>query len=183
MKCKFLILPLLFIAGSIVAQVPKVEVPAAVKDAASTVAAAGDAAYLAAKEAFNKIVKDIPFAYGSAELKLGDPKYMVAGVNLDQFMKNTLIPALAKLVSLLPAGKVVNVEGNACKTGSEEASDGFVGNIALSQQRAESVKQYILDNSKIDGSRLKVVARGSSSPKAGTDPAAVKNCRVSLKVE
>lgn len=146
-------------------------------------AATGNVAYVAAKEAFNKTVKDIPFPYNSAELNLGDPKYTVAGVNVGDFIKNTMIPALAKVVELAPADKQVTVTGHASQRGSEEATEGFQGNIALSRARAEAVVKYITANSSLPASRFKVVPAGSSKTLEGVDPASDKNCRVSIKME
>lgn len=146
-------------------------------------AATGNVAYTAAKAAFNKAVKDIPFPYNSAELDLGDPRYKVAGVNVGEFMKRTVIPALVKVIELAPADKQVTVTGHASGKGSEEASEGFQGNIALSRARAEAVVAYLTANSSLPPARFKVAAAGSSQPLPGTDPASDKNCRVSLFME
>lgn len=151
--------------------------------AVSKVSETGDIAYKAAKEAFNRVVKDIPFEYASSDLKLNDPKYSIAGIDIDTFMKKTLIPALVKLVSLLPADKQVTIAGHACRDGSEEASGSYQGNIALSRARAQAMADYIISNSDIKSSRLKVVGNGSSTPKAGSDPASHKNCRVSIFID
>lgn len=155
----------------------------AAKKAESVVDQAGDAAFIAARDAFRKAVKDIPFAVNSADLSLDDPAYKVAGVSVDQFMKTVLIPALVKVVAVLPADKKVSITGHASATGSEEAAGSFVGNIALSQMRAEAVVAYIVKNSQVDKSRLKVVAKGSSAPVSGSDPKSAKNCRVSLDIQ
>ena len=146
-------------------------------------AAVGDVAAAAAKTAFNNTVKDIPFAYNSSELNLSDPKFNVAGVNIDTFMKNTLIPALVKLVDLLPADKQVTVTGHASKRGTEEATESFQGNIALSKARAEALVQYITANSSLKAERFTVVAAGSSRTLPNEDPASEKNCRVSMLME
>ncbi len=164
-------------AGTALAQLPGAD---ALKQKA---AGAGGAAYLAARTAFNKAVKDIPFAYNSAELNLDDPKYTVAGVNVGEFMKKTVIPALVKAVELAPADKQVTVTGHASKRGTEEPSGSFQGNTALSKARAEAVVKFIMANSSLPASRFKVVAAGSSEPLAGTDPASDKNCRVSLELQ
>jgi outer membrane protein OmpA-like peptidoglycan-associated protein len=155
----------------------------AVKQAESVVDQAGDAAFIAARDAFRKAVKDIPFAVNSSELSLNDPSYQVAGISVDQFMKTVVIPALVKLVAVLPADKKVSITGHASATGSEEAAGSFIGNVALSQKRAEAVVAYIVKNSQIDQNRLKVVAKGSSSPVAGVDAKSAKNCRVSLDIQ
>lgn len=170
---------ILFFAVSISAQikVPKVEVKV------PKVEGVGDAAFKMAKDEFKKVVKDIPFQVNSSELKLNDPKYSVAGIDIDTFMKKTLIPALSKLINVLPADKKVRIDGHASSTGSEQATDNFIGNIALSKARAEAVLDYILANSQIDKNRCKIIANGSSKPLSGIDSANEKNCRVSLDIE
>ena len=176
-KVSLLIAVSVLAAGAALAQLPGAD---ALKQKA---AGAGGAAYTAAKAAFNKAVKDIPFAYDSAELNLDDPKYKVAGVNVGEFMKKTVIPALVKAVELAPADKQVTVTGHASKRGTEEPSGSFQGNTALSRARAEAVVKYITANSSLPESRFKVVAAGSSEPLTGTGPASDRNCRVSLELQ
>lgn len=142
-----------------------------------------DPLYVAARTQFKKVVKDIPFDYKSSELKLNDPKYSIAGVNIDTFMKTVLIPALSKLINVLPTDKKVVIDGHASAKGTEEASDDFEGNIALSKARADSVLNYILDNSQIDRNKLKVRANGSSKTLSGVSGTSDKNCRVSMDIE
>lgn len=177
MKKTSMIAVLLLLAGTAGAQLPGAD---ALKAKA---AATGNVAYVAAREAFNKAVKDIPFPYNSSELNLGDPKYSVAGVNLDEFMKKTVIPLLVKAVELAPADKQVTITGHASKRGTEEASGTFMGNTALSKARAEAVVKYITANSSLPEGRFRVVAAGSSQTLSGQDPASDKNCRVSIKME
>ena len=166
-----------FLSVSASAQLPNM------KDLKSKAAATGNVAYEAAKTAFNKAVKDIPFPYNSDKLELGDPKYKVAGVSVDEFMKKTVIPALVKVVELAPADKQVTVTGHASKRGTEEPSGSFMGNAALSKARAEAVVKYITANSNLPESRFKVVAAGSTELLAGVEPGSDKNCRVSIKME
>lgn len=142
-----------------------------------------DPVYIAARSEFKKVVKDIPFDYKSSELKLNDPKYTVAGYNIDDFMKKVLIPALSKLINVLPTDKKVVIDGHASARGSEQASGSFEGNIALSQARADAVLNYILANSQISKTKLKTRANGSSKTLTGTDPASNKNCRVGMDIE
>lgn len=177
----------LLLAGPVCAQNPMAKVKDLKKKAAAAaetaVAQTGDIAYKAAREAFNKTAKDIPFPYNSAELNLSDPKVTIAGVNVDTFMRNTLIPALTKLVGLLPADKQVTVTGHASKRGTEEPSGTFQGNIALSKARAEALVKYITANSSLPAERFRVAAAGSSQPLPDADPASEKNCRVSMMLE
>jgi outer membrane protein OmpA-like peptidoglycan-associated protein len=151
--------------------------------ASSAVSQAGDAAFKAAKDEFNKLMKDIPFAYNSSELRLNDPSYSVAGISIDAFMKNTVIPALVKVISLLPADKQVTVIGHASRDGTEEPSGAFQGNVALSKARAEAMVKYIIRNSNLKADRFKIVAAGSTRTLPGVDPADTKNCRVSIVIE
>ena len=174
MKKLLSILALLVIGSAAFAQisVPKVETPKV-----------EDPIYTAARSEFKKVVKDIPFEYKSSELKLNDPKYSVAGYDIDTFMKKVLIPALSKLINVLPTDKKVVIDGHASAKGSEDASGDFQGNIALSKARAESVLNYILANSQIDRNKLKIRANGSSKPLSGVSSASDKNCRVSMDIE
>lgn len=171
----------LLMSGSVMAQMP--DAAALKKKASAAAASTGDVAYKAARAAFNKAVKDIPFGYNSAELNLDNPSYKVAGVNVSDFMKKTVIPALVKVLELAPADKQVTVTGHASKRGPEEAAGTFQGNTALSKARAEAVVKFITANSSLPESRFKVVAAGSTQPLKGGDPAAEKNCRVSIVLE
>ncbi len=177
MKIINAIAAVMFLSVSASAQLP------GAKDLTAKAAATGNVAYEAAKAAFNKAVKDIPFPYNSDKLELGDPKYKVAGVSVDEFMKKTVIPALVKVMELAPADKQVTVTGHASKRGTEEPSGSFIGNTALSKARAEAVVKYITANSSLPESRFKVVAAGSTELLAGTAPDSDKNCRVSIKME
>lgn len=89
-----------FLAVSAQAQLPGAD--SLKQKAAAAASETGGVAYTAARAAFNKAVKDIPFAYNSSELNLDDPNYKVAGVNVSEFMKKTVIPALVKVVELAP---------------------------------------------------------------------------------
>lgn len=142
-----------------------------------------DPLYTAARSEFKKVVKDIPFEYKSSELKLNDPKFSVGGYDIDTFMKKVMIPALSKLINVLPTDKKVVIDGHASAKGTEEASGDFEGNTALSKARAESVLNYILANSQIDRNKLKVRANGSSKPLSGVSSTSDKNCRVSMDIE
>jgi len=137
----------------------------------------GDAATKLAISEFKKIAQDIPFDYKSADLALTDPKYSVAGYNIDAFMKQVLIPALAKLVAALPIDKKVVIDGHA----SEVGSDGY--NVALSKERAEAVLQYILKNSSLDKSKFKIKASSFHKQLPNVDSKDNKNCRVSFDIE
>ena len=143
----------------------------------------GDAAFAPIKAEFAKVVKPIPFAYKSSALKLKDPKYKVAGVDVDTYMKKIVIPALSKAINALPSGRKCVIVGHASTKGPEGAENGKKGNVALSQERADAVLEYIQKNSSIDSSKLTTRANGSSTPLAGTDGKSDKNARVELILE
>lgn len=177
MKTLSVIAAVVFLSVSASAQLP------GAKDLKAKAAATGNIAYEAARTAFNKAVKDIPFPYNSDKLDLGDPKYKVAGVSVDEFMKKTVIPALVKVIELAPADKQVTVTGHASRRGTEEPSGSFMGNTALSKARAEAVVKYLTANSNLPESRFKVAAAGSAELLPGVEPGDDKNCRVSIKME
>ncbi|TAK85237.1 MAG: OmpA family protein [Aquabacterium sp.] len=67
-----------------------------------------------------------------------------------------------------------NVEGHADPRGMHDA------NLSLSQQRAESVRNYLIVAHSIDAKRLKAVGKGDSEVLNAKDPAAVENRRVTI---
>lgn len=132
--------------------------------------------------AFKSAAKDIQFMLNSANLQLDNPEYKVNGVNMDKFMKTTLLPALKKLDKILPAGQKVYIIGHTNSLGSEEKKGSYIGNIELSRLRAKSVELYLRKHSGIKSSRFKIIPKGSSSPLSGVDPTDEKNCRVSFDI-
>ncbi len=128
-------------------------------------------AYDHAFDEFMKVRRDIPFGLNSAELRI------------DGFLKSVMIPALTNLINALPSGKKIFIDGYASRTGTEGPSEGFIGNIALSKSRVESVLKYVLSQTGLDGTKFEIRANGSSKPLDGEDPASVKNCRVSFNAE
>ena len=133
--------------------------------------------------AFKSKVKPIPFAYKSSQLKLNDPKYSVAGLNLDAYLKQIVLPALSQTIDALPEGKKITVNGYASARGPENAENGKKGNIAISQERADAVLDYILKNSKIAKERFNTKANGSSNTLPDANPRSSKNCRVELDID
>ena len=129
------------------------------------------------------IKKDIPFLLQSSDLKLDDPRYNINNQSFEDYMKASVIPALSRVVKIMPADKRAVINGFASKTGTEEPGKGFIGNIALSKNRALSVLEYIAKHSDLDKSKFSIRANGSSKPIAGLDPADIKNCRVSIDIE
>jgi len=72
-------------------------------------------------------------------------------------------------------GRSVVVEGHTDSKGTDEY------NQKLSEQRAASVKQYLMANHGIDGSRLKVTGYGESRPLNGVEPDSSSNRRVQFR--
>jgi outer membrane protein OmpA-like peptidoglycan-associated protein len=71
------------------------------------------------------------------------------------------------------SGKVVRIEGHA------DASGAAAANLALSQKRAESVKDYLVELG-ADPSMLTPVGVGANAPKNAKDPFAPENRRVEI---
>lgn len=102
----------------------------------------------------------VRFAFGSAELSPS------ARPQLD---------SLAEGIKLLPQGQPVYIEGHTDAVGSEEF------NLALSQRRANAVKQYLVRVHGIDEYRLREAGFGKRQPIAGLDPYAAENRRVEFR--
>ncbi len=176
MKRIALITALAVISGLAFSQIPKVDTKvdtAALKDQANSLGVAS----------FKEVAKDIPFEFRSSKLNLSSPKYQVGGYDIDTFMKKVFIPALAKVVNALPAGKVVVIKGHASAVGPEQGTKTYGGNILLSQERAEAVLRYLMKNSNLNKDKFKIKGMGSSEPAKGLDSKDVKNCRVSFDIE
>ena len=71
------------------------------------------------------------------------------------------------------SARVVRIEGHADARGTDEA------NLALSQKRAEAVKDYLIKNG-ADQGMLQAVGRGSKDLKLTSDPLAAENRRVEI---
>jgi OOP family OmpA-OmpF porin len=70
-------------------------------------------------------------------------------------------------------GKVVRIEGHA------DASGAAAANMALSQKRAEAVKEYLVELG-ADATMLTPVGQGANIPKNQKDPCAAENRRVEI---
>jgi outer membrane protein OmpA-like peptidoglycan-associated protein len=70
-------------------------------------------------------------------------------------------------------GRAVRVEGHADASGTPEA------NMALSQKRADAVKQDMIDKG-TDPGLLEAVGMGAAAPKVAGDPFAAANRRVEI---
>lgn len=78
------------------------------------------------------------------------------------------------LVSEKLAGFRFAIEGHADPRGTPE------GNLALSQARAESVRDYLVGNGKIDTARLEPVGKGDRELMNKANPIAAENRRVTV---
>lgn len=87
----------------------------------------------------------------------------------------TQLDALAEGIKLLPAQKVVTVEGHTDAIGSDAY------NRELSRARAQAVRDYLVQHHGIEAARLKTVAYGESRPIEGSDPNAATNRRVQFR--
>ena len=67
-----------------------------------------------------------------------------------------------------------NVEGHADPRGAHDS------NLSLSQQRAESVRNYLITAHAIEAKRLKAVGKGDAEVLNAKDPAAAENRRVTI---
>lgn len=185
LKMMLLVSALALFSTSLWAQLPSTgDIQDAAKSSAES--AAGEAQSKAEVEAAKLILKKakpIPFKEASATLDLDDPNYKVAGVSVDEFMKTVIIPTLAEVLNKLPTGTKLLVLGHASSTGSETATDKFIGNKELSKQRAEAVLAYLRDNSQLDMSKFEVVSKGSSVPVSGVNPADPQNRRVGFDIK
>ena len=178
------ILILLTLSVFTFAQIPSTKsLQGSATDAAkSTAGDAQKAGELAAAKVLLKKAKNIPFALASSELKLNDPSYAVGGINLDKFIKTVLIPVLAEIVNKLPTGTKLQVVGHANSAGADDATDSFIGNNALSKERANAVLTFLRNNSQLDMSKFEVIAKSSSQPASGLSASDNKNCRVSFDI-
>lgn len=75
------------------------------------------------------------------------------------------------------AGYRFTVEGHADPRGSSET------NLVLSQQRAESVRAYLVDSQGIDAARLVAEGKGEREPLNTENPAAAENRRVTIATQ
>lgn len=102
----------------------------------------------------------VRFAFGSAEILPS------ARSQLD---------AVATGIKLLPAEAVITIEGHTDAVGSDAY------NLALSRERARSVRDYLVLRHGIDVTHLKTAGYGESRPIAGSDPFDGANRRVEFR--
>ena len=85
------------------------------------------------------------------------------------------LDALAAGIKLLPADRLVVIEGHTDATGADDY------NQQLSRRRAAAVKLYLAQTHGIALRRLRDVGFGKEQPIAGTDPYAPENRRVEFR--
>jgi outer membrane protein OmpA-like peptidoglycan-associated protein len=99
--------------------------------------------------------------------------FKVGSAELPEPLKKQLDVFAEALKGKRGTGKVVRIEGHADASGVASA------NLALSQRRAEAVKDYLVQLG-ADPAMLEPVGLGSSSPKNAKDPQAPENRRVEI---
>lgn len=95
----------------------------------------------------------------------------------------TAVRTLRPLVARIPQDHKILVIGHADATGPEEPEGDKPGNIALSRQRAEAVRDAIAKQLNLNPERFEIVAKGSSEPKNRKNPKAASNRRVVVQYQ
>ena len=104
---------------------------------------------------------------------------------LFDFDKSDIRPDAAKALSYLATLIQANPKGNTRLEGHTDAVGNDKYNQALSERRAESVKQWLIANAKLDGSKLITKGWGKTKPIApnDTDANRQKNRRLEAIIE
>lgn len=97
--------------------------------------------------------------------------FKVGSADLPEQLKQQLDAFAAALKGRAANSPKVRVEGHA------DASGNAAANLELSQRRAESARQYLVDKG-VNPDLLVAVGMGASEPKAGTSPSSAENRRV-----
>jgi OOP family OmpA-OmpF porin len=108
----------------------------------------------------------VRFSLPTANFKLGSAE-------LPDLLRKQLDVFAEVLRGSKGSGRVVRIEGYADASGSPDF------NQALSQKRADAVKDYLVAHG-ADQAMLDAVGRGSSNPKVASDPYAAANRRVEI---
>lgn len=85
------------------------------------------------------------------------------------------LDSLAEGIKLLAPERTVTVEGHTDAAGSDAY------NLSLSQARARSVRDYLVQRHHIEAARLKTIGYGEERPLEGSDPYASLNRRVQFR--
>jgi len=110
-----------------------------------------------------------------------EPAALALGVQFDFDSAELLPPARAQLdalaegIKLLAPDQRVLIEGHTDATGNDDY------NLALSQRRAEAVRQYLIKAHGFDQRRLEAVGLGKARPLDPADPFAAQNRRVQFQ--
>ncbi len=99
--------------------------------------------------------------------------FKLGSADLPDPLKRQLEVFAEVLKSKRGSGKVVRVEGHADASGAAQA------NLQLSQRRAESVKEYLVQLG-ADSAMIEPVGVGANAPKNSKDPFAPENRRVEI---
>jgi outer membrane protein OmpA-like peptidoglycan-associated protein len=99
--------------------------------------------------------------------------FAVGSAVLPDVLKRQLEVFAEVLKARRGSGKVVRIEGHADASGNPQA------NVALSQRRAEAVKEFLVELG-ADATMLAPVGVGSAQPKNSRDPFAAENRRVEI---
>ena len=109
----------------------------------------------------------------SMRYSLPATSFKVGSAELPNSLKKQLEVFADVLKSRRGTGKVVRIEGHA------DASGVAAVNLALSQKRAEAVREYLVDKG-ADPTMLLPVGVGANVPKNGKDPFSPENRRVEI---
>lgn len=109
----------------------------------------------------------------SMRYSLPATSFKVGSADLPDSLKKQLEVFADVLKSRRGTGKVVRIEGHA------DASGVAAVNLALSQKRAEAVREYLVEKG-ADPSMLMPVGVGANVPKNGKDPFSPENRRVEI---
>ena len=109
----------------------------------------------------------------SMRYSLPATSFKVGSAELPDSLKKQLEVFADVLKSRRGSGKVVRIEGHA------DASGVAAVNLALSQKRAEAVREYLVDKG-ADPAMLMPVGVGANAPKNSKDPFSPENRRVEI---
>ncbi len=109
----------------------------------------------------------------SMRYSLPAASFKVGSAELPDSLKKQLEVFADVLKTRRGTGKVVRIEGHA------DASGVAAVNLALSQKRAEAVREYLVDKG-ADPAMLKPVGVGANAPKNSKDPFSPENRRVEI---
>jgi outer membrane protein OmpA-like peptidoglycan-associated protein len=109
----------------------------------------------------------------SMRYSLPATSFKVGSAELPDLLKKQLEVFADVLKTRRGSGKVVRIVGHADASGAASA------NLALSQKRAEAVREFLVQNG-ADPAMLLPVGMGASAPKNASDPFSAENRRVEI---